>query len=104
MEEVGSFDSYRLSLALTREGLICGPSSGFNLQGLHQFLRKRQEQGTLQDLAEQDGQIHCVFICCDLPYQYLDDYFSKLGQDHFSPIVNDVGWAFLSSQISSNES
>lgn len=33
VEEVGSFDSYRLSMALSREGLICGPSSGFNLQG-----------------------------------------------------------------------
>lgn len=33
MEEVGSYDSYSLSLELSREGLICGPSSGFNLQG-----------------------------------------------------------------------
>ena len=82
------------SLALSREGLICGPSSGFNLQGLHQFLRKHQEQGNLQHLAKEDGQVHCAFICCDLTYQYLDDYFSKLGQDHFSPIINDVGWMF----------
>ena len=34
IEEVGSSDSYRLSMLLSREGLICGPSSGFNLQGL----------------------------------------------------------------------
>ena len=33
VKDVGSFDSYRLSMALSREGLICGPSSGFNLQG-----------------------------------------------------------------------
>jgi cysteine synthase len=33
IEEVGSYDSYRLSLELSRAGLICGPSSGFNLQG-----------------------------------------------------------------------
>lgn len=33
MEEVGSSEAYTLSLALTREGLVCGPSSGFNLQG-----------------------------------------------------------------------
>lgn len=33
MEEVGSAESYSLSLALSREGLVCGPSSGFNLQG-----------------------------------------------------------------------
>jgi len=90
-EEVSSYDSYRLSMALSREGLICGPSSGFNLQGLYQYLQKRQMDGTLQDLAESDGQIHCVFICCDLPYQYLDDYFRKLGLEHFRPIINDVG-------------
>ncbi|RKF79622.1 putative cysteine synthase b [Golovinomyces cichoracearum] len=33
IEEVGSFDAYRLSLALSHEGSICGPSSGLNLQG-----------------------------------------------------------------------
>ena len=33
IEEVGSMDSYLLSMKLSREGLICGPSSGFNLQG-----------------------------------------------------------------------
>ena len=33
IEEVGSKDSFTLSLSLCREGLIAGPSSGFNLQG-----------------------------------------------------------------------
>lgn len=33
MEEVGSKEAFSLSLRLSREGLICGPSSGFNLQG-----------------------------------------------------------------------
>ena len=37
LEEVGSVDSYALSLALTRQGLICGPSSGFNLKGKRCF-------------------------------------------------------------------
>ena len=31
--EVGANDSYSMSLQLCREGLICGPSSGFNLKG-----------------------------------------------------------------------
>lgn len=35
VEEVGSKDAFGLSLQLCREGLICGPSSGFNLQGKH---------------------------------------------------------------------
>ncbi|KAK7554596.1 putative cysteine synthase B [Phyllosticta citricarpa] len=88
LEEVGSVDSYSLSLALTRQGLICGPSSGFNLKGLYQFLEKRKQEGTLKDIANEDGEIHCVFLCCDLPYQYVGEYFEKLDSSHFHPIVD----------------
>lgn len=90
VEEVGSLDSFRLSLELIREGILCGPSSGFNLQGLLQFLEKRKKKGNLHELAGEDGEIHCVFLCCDLPYQYVDEYFDKLGEEHFRPIVNKV--------------
>ena len=34
VEDVGSEDSYKLSLELSRVGLICGPSSGLNLKGM----------------------------------------------------------------------
>ncbi|KAK8168341.1 tryptophan synthase beta subunit-like PLP-dependent enzyme [Phyllosticta citrichinensis] len=88
LEEVGSVDSYLLSLALTRQGLICGPSSGFNLKGLYQFIEKRKQEGTLKDIANEDGEIHCVFLCCDLPYQYVGEYFEKLDSSHFHPIVD----------------
>ena len=90
IEEAGSLDSFGLSMELTRQGLVCGPSSGFNLSGLHSFLQKRKEAGTLKDLAGADGEIHCVFICCDLPYQYIEEYFDKLGDECFPPIVNKV--------------
>lgn len=90
IEEVGSPDSYTLSLKLCREGLVCGPSSGFNLQGLFQMLEKRKAAGTLADLAGPDGVIHCVFLCCDLPYQYIGEYFQKLGCEQFPPIRNEV--------------
>ncbi|KAL6703419.1 hypothetical protein ACN47E_009678 [Coniothyrium glycines] len=88
IEEVGSKDAFSLSLQLCREGLICGPSSGFNLQGLLNYLTKVKSSGKLADLAGPDGQIDCVFICCDLPYQYMDEYFDKLGEDVFHPIHN----------------
>ena len=58
--------------------------------GLFNYLQKRKDAGTLQELAGDDGEIHCVFICCDLPYQYLDDYFVKLGESYFHPIRNSV--------------
>ncbi|KAJ5929580.1 hypothetical protein N7454_006530 [Penicillium verhagenii] len=89
VEEVGSSDSYTLSLKLCREGLVCGPSSGFNLQGLFQMLGKHKAVGTLGDLAGPDGVTHCVFLCCDLPYQYIEEYFQKLGSEQFPPIHNE---------------
>lgn len=89
IEEVGSAESYTLSLNLCREGLVCGPSSGFNLQGLFQTLAKRKAAGTLSELAGPDGITHCVFLCCDLPYQYIDEYFQKLGESQFHPIRNE---------------
>lgn len=90
IEEVGSADSYSLSLELIRNGLVCGPSSGFNLQGLYQMLGKRKSEGTLNDIKGPDGQIHCVFLCCDLPYQYVSEYFDKLGAEHFPAMKNEV--------------
>jgi cysteine synthase/rhodanese-related sulfurtransferase len=88
IEEVSGEPSYAWSLKLSREGLICGPSSGFNLQGLLQFLEKQKKQGTLEDIRGPDGAVHCVFLCCDLPYQYMDEYFQRLDSSHFHPIEN----------------
>lgn len=90
IEEVGSPDSFAMSLRLSREGLVCGPSSGFNLQGLFQMLEKRKAADTLTELAGPDGLTHCVFLCCDLPYQYIGEYFQKLGSEQFPPIRNEV--------------
>lgn len=87
IKEFGSQDSFALSLKLCREGFVCGPSSGFNLQGLFQMLEKRRTQGTLSDLAGPDGVAHCVFVCCDLPYQYMNEYFHKLGPEVFPPFA-----------------
>ncbi|KAK4494255.1 hypothetical protein PRZ48_014553 [Zasmidium cellare] len=89
IEHVGSHDSYTLSLKLCRNGILCGPSSGFNLQGLYSLLEKRKAEGTLQQMAEADGLIHSVFLCCDFPYQYIDEYFSKLGPEAFPSITNE---------------
>lgn len=90
IEEVGSHDSYSLSLDLCRQGIVCGPSSGFNLQGLYNLVEKRKAAGTLAELAGPDGEIHCVFLCCDLPYQYINEYFDKLGDKYFPAIHNEA--------------
>ncbi|EXV04475.1 pyridoxal-phosphate dependent enzyme [Metarhizium robertsii] len=89
LEEVGAKESYSLSLDLTRQGIVCGPSSGFTLQGLFQRLEKKKQDGSLSQLAGSDGEINCVFICSDLPYQYLNEYFQNLGPEKFSPLKNE---------------
>lgn len=89
MEHVGSQDSFQLSLDLCRNGIVCGPSSGFNLTGLYSLLRQKKADGTLSDLKNPDGEAHCVFLCCDLPYQYIAEYFDKLGDKAFPPIHNE---------------
>ena len=95
IEEVTSPDSYSWSLELCREGIVCGPSSGFNLKGLFQMLEKRKADGTLSELAGPDGLIHSVFLCCDLPYQYISEYFKALGPEKFHPIQNEVRTHFF---------
>ncbi|KAJ4143317.1 hypothetical protein NW765_000459 [Fusarium oxysporum] len=87
--QVGAPDSYSLSLDLTRQGIVCGPSSGFTLKGLFQRIEKHKQENTLSNLAGPDGEIHCVFMCCDLPFQYLNEYFQNLGPEKFSPLRNE---------------
>lgn len=92
LEEVGEEDSFGLSLRLSREGLVCGPSSGFNLQGLLQYIGKRKYAGTLEELKNDNGEVHCVFMCCDLPYPYMIEYFEKLDPSWFPDIKNEVSY------------
>ena len=91
VEIVDSVDAYRLSMSLSQEGLICGPSSGMNLKGLFNVLQNAKENGELHKYAEAaTGEVSCVFLCCDLPYQYLDGYFARLEDGDFPPITNLV--------------
>ena len=89
--DVASVHSYRMSMHLSREGLIAGPSSGQALQGLLDYIGQLRRERTLGELADEaTGEISCVFTCSDLPYQYLPQYFQKLGEDEFPPIENKV--------------
>ncbi|KAF9465572.1 tryptophan synthase beta subunit-like PLP-dependent enzyme [Collybia nuda] len=89
MEEVGSFVSYEKSLELCRNGLLVGPSSGLALVGLLNFLKKQKDLGALDTLRNESGEIPCVFICCDQPFQYIAEYFTKLGPSYFVPVTNE---------------
>ncbi|MCJ1265025.1 hypothetical protein MMC22_004900 [Lobaria immixta] len=90
-EDISSVDSYNMSMQLCREGIIAGPSSGEALCGLIRYLEKLRISGKLSELADMETEeVSCVFICCDLPYQYMDDYFDKLNEDKFPPIINKI--------------
>lgn len=89
IEEVDTASSYRMSMQLCRSGLLVGPSSGFALAGLLQLIRNLQRDGQLDSLRLSNGDIPVVFICCDSPFPYLDEYFEHLDSNEFPPIAHE---------------
>ncbi|CAN5128294.1 hypothetical protein BH11PAT4_BH11PAT4_1050 [soil metagenome] len=83
---VGTKDSYEQSLRLCREGLLVGPSSGFALAGLLNYLSEMKECNQLEQLKNGEGEIIASFICCDSPLPYLHEYFEYLGEEYFPAI------------------
>ncbi len=81
--------SYRLSMALSRRGLMVGPTSGMALAGLLQYLEKEKAEGRLEQLRNADGEILCVFPCPDGPLPYLDEYPKYVDAAEFPPINNE---------------
>ena len=88
IEKIATVESYKKSMELSRNGIVAGPSAGFALCGLLNFLRKRVENTTLDELRNGDGEIHCVFICPDSPIPYLDEYFKYLEPTDFPEILH----------------
>jgi cysteine synthase A len=87
--EIGTIESYAQSLNLCRNGLLVGPSTGFNVQGLFTSLVQKKQSGKFDTLRNDDGLIHAVVIACDTPFPYLDEYFYYLGADEFPKIENE---------------
>ena len=87
--EIGTVESYSQSLNLCRNGLLVGPSTGFNLQGLYKSLLNKKESGELDSLKNGDGIINAVVIACDTPFPYFDEYFYYLDDDDFPEIENE---------------
>ncbi|KAG9126241.1 hypothetical protein FRC07_004295 [Ceratobasidium sp. 392] len=87
-EHVDSYSSYKASLELCRTGILGGPSSGLAYVGLLKYFQRQKENGGLAELRNERGTVSCAFIVCDLPYQYISEYVTKLGDDAFPPICN----------------
>jgi len=88
IEKIKTVESYRTSMQLIRSGIVVGPSSGFALSGLLQYLTDRIKNHTLDELRGKNGKINCVFICPDSPIPYLDEYFKYLDSTDFPDIEN----------------
>lgn len=99
VEKVSTVDSFRQSLNLCREGFLVGPSSGFNFQGLLQYLEKEKKANRLEKLKNSHGEIWCVFVCCDGPFAYLNEYFQFLDDQFFPDIENKELLTYKSENI-----
>ncbi|CAI6095984.1 unnamed protein product [Clonostachys chloroleuca] len=85
VREVGSIEAYRLSMLLSREGLICGPSSGMALQGLLDFLEDEKAGGRLQPHAEADtGDVSCLTADADF-HSIENEELTAVDQGPYSP-------------------
>ncbi len=87
--EIGTIASFENSLKLIRSGIVVGPSSGFALAGLIKFLEEKSKNKTLKELRNKNGEIVCVFICCDGPLPYLKEYFEYLDDKFFPKVRNE---------------
>ncbi|QRV99660.1 cysteine synthase [Ceratobasidium sp. AG-Ba] len=67
----------------------CRSKLGNGATGLYKYFdRTIKETGTLDHLRNEDGEIPCVFICCDCPFQYIHEYYEKLDESYFLPVRN----------------
>ena len=89
IQKVTTAIAYRHSMHLSRRGIVVGPSAGFALAGLLQYLREKKKSGALDGLRGRNGEIHCVFICPDSPIPYLDEYLKYLPASDFPAIHNE---------------
>ncbi|KAI9621858.1 hypothetical protein KEM48_007529 [Puccinia striiformis f. sp. tritici PST-130] len=81
-------EAFDHSLLLCRMGIVVGPSSGMSLAAVYSFLERRKSLGSLDELRDEQGEITCVFMCCDFPFQYVDEYIQKCSPGLFPPIHN----------------
>jgi rhodanese-related sulfurtransferase len=89
VEQAGTAESFQKSMELYRAGLAAGPSSGMALAGLLKYLRRAKAKNALDGLRNKKGEINCVFLGCDTPFLYLDEYFKYLPRSHFPKIKNE---------------
>ncbi|KKU50516.1 MAG: hypothetical protein UX71_C0001G0171 [Parcubacteria group bacterium GW2011_GWA1_47_10] len=64
--------AFAMSLRLIREGIFVGPSTGMQLAGILQTLKKMKADKKLKKNT------NVVFVACDTMFPYIEDYFAVL--------------------------
>jgi cysteine synthase len=80
---IGQQESYKHSLKLLQAGLMAGPSTGLNYAGLLRYLEE-----TVKDKPI-DQPLNAVFVACDTPLPYVDDYFKILPREDFPELEGE---------------
>jgi cysteine synthase len=79
-QEVGEEESYSTSLAIIRNAkLLAGPSSGFALRGLLQYLEELDRAGNLDKIVKEKNGLFAVFPVPDGPQLYLEEYKKRFA-------------------------
>jgi cysteine synthase len=81
-------ESFAASVKLLRRGILAGPSSGMNYAGLLRYIERNISEGSLDSLLDEQGELWCVFLCCDSPLLHVDEYFNTLGEDFFPSVCS----------------
>jgi cysteine synthase len=87
--ELTAEESFAASIKLLRRGILGGPSSGMNYAGLLHYIEHAKSNGTLNSLIDKQGELWCVFLCCDSPFLHIDEYYAALGDSYF-PVVHSL--------------
>ena len=74
---IASRPAFLMSLRLVREGIFVGPSTGMQLAGVLQTVRRmKKEKGF--PARKKKKPINALIIACDTMFPYIEDYFSVL--------------------------
>lgn len=71
--------AFARSLELIREGFFVGPSTGMQLHGILEFLKKEKKAKRLSKYKNSKGEINVVFVAADTMFPYIENYFEILG-------------------------
>lgn len=84
---ITTIPAYTRALELIRSGLFVGPSTGMQLEGVYNYIKRVIESGEHTTLRNTDGELVVTFLACDSMYPYIDDFFKVLPDDHFPKII-----------------